>query len=196
MHDTPPIPARADRARHRLADAARGAAAGLAAGVVYGGATGACFGLPPGLFYIPIAWVISCPLYGLIGAALGGATGVIVGAAGLASRSPRVAALAGCALAVALGAGLTTWAWRAAGATFQPVTGRIDPAATDEDEAENQRRYRIWSDEQVAGERGGLILFVVAPATLCALMATFGATRGVTREVGRQGIRPDDGAGG
>src|SRR5262245_41451416 len=136
MSDTPAIPVGAKGKRHRRADAARGAAVGLAAGVVYGGITGACCGFPPGLIYIPIVWVISCPLYGLVGAVLGGVTGVIVGAAGLGSRSARVAALTGCALAIALGAGLTCWAWQAAAATYPPVRGRINPAATDEEEAE------------------------------------------------------------
>jgi hypothetical protein len=162
----------------------------MAAGVVYGGVTGACCGLLPGLFYIPTLWVILCPLYGLVGAALGGTTGVIVGAAGLASRSLRVAALAGCALAIALGAGLTIWACQAAAATYPPRIGRIDPGATDEQEAENQRRHQIWLEEQAAGERGGLILFLVAPATLCVLMATLGATRRLAWEARRPGIRP------
>ena len=67
----------------------------------------------------------------IAGAALGGVTGVIAGAAGLAARSAWVAALTGCALAVALGAGLTSWAWQAGAATYPPVRGRIDPGATD-----------------------------------------------------------------
>jgi hypothetical protein len=79
MSDTPAIPVDVGRPRHRRADVARGAEVGLAAGVVYGGVTGACCGLPPGLFYIPTVWVISCPLYGLVGGVLGGVTGVIVG---------------------------------------------------------------------------------------------------------------------
>src|SRR4051794_23577467 len=110
MPDTPPIPVEDDRPRHRRPDPARGAVVGLTAGVVYGAFTGACGGLPLGLFYIPTYCVITCPLYGLVGAALGGTTGAIVGSAGLASRSAWVAALAGCTLAVALGAGLTIWA--------------------------------------------------------------------------------------
>jgi hypothetical protein len=190
MSDTPTIPVGAKAARHRRADAARGAAVGLAAGVVCGGVTGVCCGVPPGLFYIPFALVITCPLYGLAGAALGGVTGVIAGAAGLAARSAWVAALTGCALALVLGAGLTSWAWQAGAATYPPARGRIDPGATDEEEAVLQRRHQIWSDEQVAGERGGLILFLVAPATLCALVATLGATCRVAREARRKGTRP------
>ena len=189
MSDTPTIPVGAKGARHR-AGAARGAAVGLAAGIVYGGVTGVCCGVPPGLFYIRTAWVITCPLYGLAGAALGGATGAIAGAAGLSARSAWVTALTGCALALALGVGLTSWAWQAAAATYPPVRGRINPAATDEEEAELQRQHQIWLDEQVAGERGGLILFLVAPATLCVLVATLGATCRVARETRRKGTRP------
>jgi hypothetical protein len=192
MSDTSAISVGANGGRHRRADAARGAAVGLGAGVVYGGVTGLCGGLPSGLFYIPIGWVITCPLFGLVGAVLGGVTGAIVGAAGLASRSAWVATLTGCALAIALGAGFTSWAWQAAAAPYPPVRGRINPAATDEEEAELQRRHQIWQDEQVAGERGGLILFVVTPATLCVFMATLGATLAVMREARRQGIRPAD----
>jgi len=55
--------------------------------------------------------------------------------------------------------------------------GGSTPGATDEEEAEIQRRHQIWLDEQVAAERGGLILLLVAPASLCVFMATLGATR-------------------
>src|SRR5689334_12470618 len=135
MSDTPTMPVGARGARDRGADAARGAAAGLAAGAVYGGVAGVCGGVPPGLFYMPIALVVTCPVYGLAGAALGGVTGAIAGAAGLAARSAWVAALTGCALALAMGAGLTSWAWQVGAATYPPATGRIDPGATDEEEA-------------------------------------------------------------
>jgi hypothetical protein len=190
MSDTPTIPGGAKGARHRRADAARGAAVGLTAGVVCGGVTGVGCGLLPALLWYPFVLVITCPLYGLAGAAIGGVAGAIAGAAGLAARSAWVAALTGCALALALGAGLGVWALQAGGATYPPVRGRIDPGATDEEEAALQRQSQIWSDEQAAGERGGLILFLVAPATLCALVATSGATGRVAWEARRKGTRP------
>src|SRR5262249_47442887 len=119
-----------------------GAGVGLPVGAAYGAITGACCGFPVGLLSYGVAWIITCPLYGLAGGVLGLLAGAIVGAAGGAAGSVRVGAMAGYGAGFVLGLVLLAWSWVAAEEAGGPEpNGPINSAATAEEERELERRY-------------------------------------------------------
>jgi hypothetical protein len=155
-----------------------GAVAAVAAGTKYGALVGVGSGLVWGMFWYPFVLFFTVPAYALAGALLGALTAALVGAVGAAVRSVKAGGLAGGGAALALGLTLV------AGACLAPPTpppfgpGRPINAAADPDEERTlERNHLRWMAEQDQGLRGGFILFLALPATLCAMTSAWAAAR-------------------
>ena len=100
----------------------------------------------------------------------------LVGAASAVARSVRTGCLIGTGTGLALGCWLlvATYLAPATPPPFGP--GRpINPAADADKERALERDYLRWMAEQDQGERGGFLLLIALPATLCALTSAWGA---------------------
>jgi hypothetical protein len=165
-----------------LRRAVEGAMAGLPAGAAYAAITGACCGFPIGWAGYRVGWILSCPLYGLVGALVGSLAGAIVGASGGAARSVAVGAITGCGVALMTGIVLFVVAWIAAGEPMVLAPGQaINPGATADEERELERVHLRGELEEIDINRRANVVFFVIPVILCILLATVGASRSLAR---------------
>jgi hypothetical protein len=128
------------------------------------------------LVWYPFVLFFTVPIYSLAGALVGALTAALVGAVSVAARSVVAGWLAGVVVGLALGFVLIVGAMRAPASPPPFGPGRpINPAANADEERELERNYVQWKAEQDQGERGGFIILLALPATLCALTSTCGA---------------------
>ena len=154
-----------------------GTAAAIPAGMMYGALVGVGSACLWGIFWYPFLLYVPIPVYALAGVLIG-APVVLVGTVSAAARSVNAGWFAGVGAGLALGLALL------AGACLAPPRpppfgpGRPINAAADADEEQTlERNYLLWMAEQDRGERGGFIVFIALPATLCAEASAWGAAR-------------------
>jgi hypothetical protein len=155
-----------------------GAATAIPAGMKYGAFVGAGCACLWGMVWYPFVLFFTIPVYALAGVLIGAVAAVLVGTVSAAARSVKAGWFAGGGAGLALGFALL------AAACLAPPTpppfgpGRpINPAADADEERTLERNYVQWMAEQDQGERGGFIVFIALPATLCAQAAAWGAAR-------------------
>ena len=168
----------ADRGPGRTPGLLLGIAAAIPAGATYGALVGAGSACLWGIFWYPFVLYFTIPVYALAGVLIGALAGVLVGTVSAAARSVNAGWFAGGGTGLALGLALL------AGACLAPPRpppfgpGRPINAAADADEEQTlERNYLLWMAEQDQGERGGFIVFIALPATLCAQASAWGAAR-------------------